>query len=144
MFISKFSVEDWHGNQNQGSLQPVLGWPEIETAIKALDGQRQTLVTLETDAETHMAVGGGTDAYVVYVTFDNETFHYLIDPSQPDIDQDVIVGGQAGRYPARLCVAIDVVLKAAKMFAELGILEKSVIWEQDGVFSQFDSVSGAA
>ncbi|NEP58069.1 MAG: hypothetical protein F6K31_13765 [Symploca sp. SIO2G7] len=37
-------------------------------------------------------------------------------------------------YPAKLCIDIDAVLKAAKTFAESGAMEKSVIWEQDGVF----------
>ena len=131
MFISKFSVEDWEGNQNKGLLEPVGGWPEIETAIKELDGQRKTLVTLEADGETHMAIGGGTDNYVVYLTFDNETFHYLVNPSNLDTDKSLTVGGQEGVYPAKLCIGIDAVLKAAKTFAELGTMEKSVTWKQD-------------
>ena len=131
MFISKFSVEDWEGNQNKGLLEPVGGWPEIETAIKELDGQRRTLVTLEADGETHMAIGGGTDSYVVYLTFDNETFHYLVNPSNLDADKSLTVGGQEGVYPAKLCIGIDAVLKAAKTFAELGTMEKSVTWKQD-------------
>jgi hypothetical protein len=133
MFISKFSVDDWEGNQNQTSLEPVQNWAEIETVIKELDGYHKTLVTLEADGETHMAVGGGTDKYVVYLTFDNETFHYLVDPSKPDADETLTVGGQEGIYPAKLCVGIDSALKAAKTFAERGTMDKSVIWKQDGV-----------
>lgn len=133
MFISKFSVENWEGNQNQNLLEPVQDWAEIETAIKELDGHHKTLVTLEADGETHMAVGGGTDKYVVYLTFDNETFHYLVDPSKSDTDETLTVGGQEGVYPAKLCVGIDAALKAAKTFAELGTMDKSVIWEKDGV-----------
>lgn len=133
MFISKFSVDDWEGNQNQTSLEPVQNWAEIETVIKELDGYHKTLVTLEADGETHMAVGGGTDKYIVYLTFDNETFHYLVDPSKPDADETLTVGGQEGIYPAKLCVGIDSALKAAKTFAERGIMDKSVLWKQDGV-----------
>lgn len=133
MFISKFSVEDWVGNQNKGCLEQVQNWTEIETAIKELDGHQKTLVTLETEGEIHMAVGGGTDKYVVYVTFDNETFHYLVDLSKPNADESLTVGGQEGVYPAKLCVGIDAALKAAKTFAELGTMEKSVTWEKDGV-----------
>jgi hypothetical protein len=134
MFISKFSVEDWQGSQNRSSLRPVQSWKEIEAAIKELDGHRKTLVTLEADGETHMAVGGGTGEYVVYLTFDNETFHYLVDPSKSGVDKNLIVGGQEGVYPAKLCVDVDSALEAAKTFSELGAMEKSVIWEQDGVF----------
>jgi Immunity protein Imm1 len=134
MFISKFSVEDWVGNQNKGLLEASQDWKEIETAIKDLDGRRKTLVTLETDGETHMAVGGKTGKYVVYVTFDNESFYNLVDLSKSDaLDQPLVVGGQEGIYPAKLCVDLNTALKAAKTFALLGTLEKSVIWEQEGV-----------
>ncbi|MEH2397134.1 Imm1 family immunity protein [Nostoc sp.] len=133
MFISKFSVEDWIGNQNRGSVEQAQSWLEIEAAIKELDGHRKTLVTLETDGETHMAIGGGIQKYVVYVTFDNENFHYLVDLSKSNTDETVIVGGQEGVYPAKSCIDLNTTLKAAKTFAELGIMEESVIWKQDRV-----------
>jgi hypothetical protein len=133
MFISKFSIEKWEGTQNKGLLKTVQSWTEIETAIKELDGHHKTLVTLEANNETHMAVGGGIDQYVVYVTFDNETFHYLIDPSRTDADKRLTVGGQEGVYPVKLCVGINAALKAAKTFAEFGKMDKSLTWEQDRV-----------
>ena len=133
MFISKLSVEDWQGNQNKGSVQTVKAWTEIESAISQLDGHHKTLVTLEADDEIHMAVGGGRGRYIVYLTFDNERFHYVVEPSRPDVEENLTVGGQEGAYPAKLCVGINSVLKAAKAFAELGAMEKSIIWEQDGV-----------
>ncbi|MEH2143913.1 Imm1 family immunity protein [Nostoc sp.] len=133
MFISKFSVEDWIGNQNRGSVEQAQNWLEIEAAIKELDGQRKTLVTLETEGETHMAIGGGIQKYVVYVTFDNENFYYLVDLSKSNTDETVIVGGQEGVYAAKSCIDLNTTLKAAKTFAELGIMEESVIWKQDRV-----------
>lgn len=133
MFISKLSVEDWQGNQNKGSVQTVKAWTEIESAISQLDGHHKTLVTLEADDEIHMAVGGGRGRYIVYLTFDNERFHYVVEPSRPDVEENLTVGGQEGAYPAKLCIGINSALKAARAFAELGAMEKSIIWEQDGV-----------
>ncbi len=133
MFITQFSVEDWIGNQNKGCVEPARSWQEIESAIRELDGHHKTLVTLETDSETHMAVGGGQGKYVVYLTFDNESFHNLVDPFKSDIEESVIVGGQEGFYPAKSYVDLNTTLKAAKTFAELGAIEKSVIWEKDEV-----------
>ena len=133
MFISKFSVENWEGNRNKGLLEPAQDWTEIEAAIRELDGHRKTLVTLETESEAHMAVGGGTDKYVVYLTFDNETFHYLVNPSESDVDEILVVGGQEGVYPAKLCIDINGSLKAARTFVELGKMDKSLTWERDGV-----------
>lgn len=133
MFLTKFSVEDWIGNQNRGCVEQADSWQEIESAIRELDGHQKTLVTLETDRETHMAVGGGKGKYVVYLTFDNESFHYLVDPAKSDIEEFVIVGGQEGVYPAKSCVDLNTTLKAAKAFAVLGTMEESVIWEKDEV-----------
>jgi hypothetical protein len=133
MFISTVSVEKWEGTQNKGVLETVQTWAEIETAIKELDGHDKTLVTLESDGETHMAIGGGIDQYIVYVTFDNETFHYLVDLSKPDTNERLTVGGQEGIYPLKLCIGISTVLKAAKTFAELGKMDQSLTWEQDKV-----------
>ncbi|NET59889.1 MAG: hypothetical protein F6K47_28195 [Symploca sp. SIO2E6] len=64
----------------------------------------------------------------------NEQFHYIIEPSKSDEDENLTVGGQESIYPAKLCIDLDVALKAAKTFAENGEMEKSVIWEQDEVF----------
>lgn len=133
MFISQFSVEDWQGNQNKGSVQSAREWQQIEIAINQLDGNHRTLVTLEAEGEIHMAIGGGEGKYLVYLTFDNEQFHYVVEPSNPNGDESLVVGGQEGIYPAKLCVDKDTAMKAAKTFAELGAMEKSVIWERDGV-----------
>ena len=134
MFISQLSTENWVGNRNQGTLEQVTDWQQIETAIKDLDAHQKTLVLLEADGETHMAVGGGLGRYVVYVTFDNKSFHYLIDPSKAEVEETLVVGGQEGYYPAKLCVDLSTTLKAAKTFTEFGTLEKSVLWEKAGVF----------
>ncbi|MDJ0619739.1 MAG: Imm1 family immunity protein [Calothrix sp. MO_192.B10] len=136
MFITKFLVENWIENQNKGCVKQAHSWQEIESAIRELDGHHKTLVTLETDGETHMAVSGGQEKYVVYVTFDNESFYSLIDPSKSDIEVSLIAGGQEGIYPAKSCVDLNTTLKAAKAFAEFGTMEESVIWETDEAFEQ--------
>ena len=133
MFISQLSTENWVGNQNQGTLEQAINWQQVEMAILDLDARQKTLVLLETEGETHMAVGGGLGRYVVYVTFDNENFHYLIDPSKAEIEETLVVGGQEGYYPAKLCIDLRTTIKAAKTFAKLGVLEKSVVWEKEGI-----------
>lgn len=133
MFISEFSVENWQRNRTETLVKPAQTWAEIEAAIRALDGQHRTLTTLETDSETHMAIGGGAGRYLVYLTFDNEIFHYLIDPSKSDLEESLVVGGQEGIYPGRMCVGLYRALKAAHTFAEIGEMERAVEWERDGV-----------
>jgi hypothetical protein len=134
MFITKFSTENWQGNQNNITLNPGNTWLEIAQAIQELDGKSKTLVTLETDNETHLTIGGGAGKYVVYLTFDNETFYYLSDPTHKDQEVSLIVGGQEGFYPAKLCINnLDIVLQAAETFAKYGTIEKSLTWETDQI-----------
>jgi hypothetical protein len=133
MFITKISVEDWIDNQNKGCEIKASIWSEIELAIKSLDGQTKTLVTLETDGETHMSIGGGQGKYVVYATFDNEVFYSLIDPSKSDQHESIVVGGQKGLYPAKSFVDLETVLQSAQKFAEFGEMLNSVVWEQDKI-----------
>jgi hypothetical protein len=133
MFITKFSVEDWIDNQNKGCEMKACIWSEIELAIRSLDGQTKTLVTLETDGETHMSIGGGQGKYVVYATFDNEIFYSLIDPSKSDQHESIVVGGQKGLYSAKFCVDLETVLPSAQKFAEFGEMLKSTVWEQDKI-----------
>jgi hypothetical protein len=69
---------------------------------------------------------------LVYLTFDDQ-FHYVVEPSNLNGDESLVVGGQEGIYPAKLYVDKDTSMKAARIFSELGAMEKSVIWERDGV-----------
>jgi hypothetical protein len=88
---------------------------------------------LEGEGETHMAIGGGDACYVVYVTFDNEEFEYLVEGAgEGDEMVSVVVGGQLGDYLGRRCVGLSMVLQAARLFAEEGKVVRSV-WERDDV-----------
>lgn len=133
MFISKYSIENWESDRNNGLLKEAKDWTEVEAAIRELDGHHRTLVTLETEGETHMSIGGGNGKYFVYITFDNENFNYLVNRSNPDKMETLVIGGQSGLYPAISCVDLTTTIKAAKVFAELGIIEKSLEWERDEI-----------
>ncbi len=133
MFISKFSVDNWESNRNSELLQEVKEWSQIETAIRALDGHRRTSITLETEGEAHMSIGGGNGKYFVYLTFDNDNFNYLVNLSSSDKTEILVIGGQAGIYPAKSCVDLVTTIKAAKVFAESGTMERTVSWEREGI-----------
>jgi hypothetical protein len=133
MFISKFSSEDWQNNQNNEVVHPAQNWQEIEKVIRELDGKHRTLVTLETDGEAHLAIGGGPDKFIVYLTFDNEVFYYLCGFAKSNLEESLVVGGQEGLYPAKFCVEIDLILQVAKTFAEFGAMDQTVVWEKEGV-----------
>lgn len=133
MFISKLSWDEWDGNHDRGDVMAVTTWDEVRSNIEALDGRSRTLVTLEGSGEVHMAIGGGAGQYVVYVTFDNESFQYLVDRSRDgDEMESIVVGGQMGEYAARRCVGLSIVLQVAQLFLERGEVVRS-LWERDDV-----------
>ncbi len=136
MFVTNLSWDEWEGNHDRGAVVAATSWQQVEAKIVALDGRSRTLVTLETDGEAHMAIGGGAnDRYVVYVTADNAVFEYLVERSPIGGDESVaiVVGGQVGDYLVRRCVGLPMVLAAARLFVEAGRWERSV-WERDDVF----------
>ena len=114
-------------NDSEFRTTPCPSWKKIETAIRGLDGDRSTLITLGGEGATHMAIGGGVEGlYVVYMTPDNLNYYNLIAPSKPYEPVYLMAGGQLGQYPARQCIDLDTVLLAAKTFAQKGQLEELV------------------
>ena len=107
-------------------------WADIETAIRSLDGNRSTLMTLGIgDPVPHMAIGGGQDGrYIVYATSDNMVFYNLINPEAASGKYKLKVGGQSANYDARMCIGLEEALKAGKTFAETGERDKDLHWEK--------------
>jgi hypothetical protein len=107
-------------------------WEKIESAIRALDGRRRTMVTLAADGESHLAVGGGdSNRYVVYMTFDNMSFLNLLSRHRADKVVTLFVGGQHSQFPDNAVVDITLALRAAKTFAEAGQPDPSCLWSKD-------------
>jgi hypothetical protein len=93
MFVVDMTTEKWIGNQNEGDLIENPSWNQVEKAIRELDGENQTLVTLGVNEDTYMSIGGGKNKYIVTVTFDNFNFYILIDSAKSEQIETLIVGG---------------------------------------------------
>lgn len=124
MFATYMAVEDGDGFE----LATAPLWPRIAVAIQALDGADHTLVSLEGANKTHMAIGGGPAACAVFATTDNQSFHQLIDPTKGNDNVEVVIGQQTHQYPAYFLVGKDLAIRAAKAFAEMGVLDESLPW----------------
>lgn len=132
MFVVDLSIDKLVGNKDEGTFSENPTWQQIEATICELNGKNQTLVTLGSDEESYMSIGGGeAGKYIVNVTFDGVTFYNLVDRSQTDRVESLVVGGQLGNYPAKLLANLDSVLLVAKSFAQTGKLEESLTWEED-------------
>ncbi len=132
MLISDMTTEQWLGNKNEDNLIKNPNWTEIKTAITELDGHSKTLVTIAIDDEQYLTIGGGKlGKYVVSVTFDNMTFYHLINPQKYTQVQKLIIGGQLGNYPDKICIDLNTAILATKTFAETGEMDRSLVWEID-------------
>jgi hypothetical protein len=105
-------------------------WPQIESAIRGLDGARNSLITLSIgEPVPHMAIGGGPDGYIVYITFDNKSFSTLADPTIGPGTVELVAGGQSGKYQKKNVVSLAFALQAAKVFALSGTLDSGLTWD---------------
>ena len=130
--VFKLSAEKWVTNSNQGELIKDPNWIQIEAAIRELDGKSKTLVTLKSDDETYINIGGGKSGkYVVTATFNNTKFYVLVDLSKSDEIETLVVDGQKENYAAKMCVDLLHCLVAARTFTESGKLDALLDWEED-------------
>ena len=125
-------ADDWKGLSDQGYAIKQPSPDQIEQAVRELNGDNKTLVPVGIGGEAHLAVGGGADGqYVVYATFDNQTFHNLLGHADEAGTVLLNVGGQEGEYPANTVVGIDVALVAVKSFSRDRGLDPSLNWREE-------------
>ena len=106
-------------------------WEKAQAAIRRLDGETETIALVARRGPSYLRVGGGRDGrYVVHATFDNRTFHHLVDPAAGEGTIALRVGGDDWEYPVRRCVGLKAALQAAKHFAETRALDPSLTWEE--------------
>jgi hypothetical protein len=92
--------------------------PDIETAVRCLDGVNHTLLVVELPSGATITVGGGPNRFVVEVA-ENETDRWsVLDPRRPEGRVHLVVGGELVDAPARLCVDREAVLEAVRTFVE--------------------------
>lgn len=119
--IALMTICEWTAGSRHDAEVRDPSWDEIARAIRALDGAARNDLYLCPDADdpgTYLCVGGGDGRYVVAgaIAIDSE-FPTLVDADRPATPMEVVVvGGQAGRYPANWVVGLDAALAAARAF----------------------------
>lgn len=67
--------------------------------------------------------------YLVTGSVKNETFPTVIEPATPPgRHEEIIVGGQASRFPAEQIVTLEIALRAARAFYDSGRFEGGATW----------------
>ena len=131
MFAVELTWDQWEGTEEEGVLlSPSLD--DIERAIRRLDGEIFSLVTVAGKGDAHLAIGGGSlDQYVVYATYDNEKFFRPLSAKEGAETVHLVAGGQPGDYPAHTIINLEASLTAARTFAESGTLDPSLTWFEE-------------
>lgn len=135
MFVTTLTAENRSGVYDVGYVIDDPTMDQVESAIRALDGKQKTVVTLEADdGVPYLAIGGGNNGkYVVSGTEDDLTYLNLIVADAATTSEGtahIVAGGQAAAYPARECVDLELVLRAARTFASNGTFDPALTWEE--------------
>jgi hypothetical protein len=129
---------DWtrYDSRNRAIHQPVSdpSWEQILSAIKSLDGGRQSDMVFEAANGNMMCIGGGCGRFVVCTQTGRDSSTgvaaNLINPSGVDeVREGVVVGGCQSDITERYIVDLPITLKAAEKFFLTGELEPTLVWE---------------
>jgi hypothetical protein len=109
--------------------------PQIEKAIKGLDGDAHTMVILHAIPDAHLMIGGGrSDWCVLSLTIKQKEFYCLLNPAPLANMPPMVrmkVNTQENMYPREMLVPKDMALKVAHPFAEKGELDPSLQWRTE-------------
>jgi len=127
--VTLLSVEERNGNECRRITVRRPSWWAIEGAIRGLDADRWSALTLQGRGETRMSIGGGAGRYLAHILTGEGRTKQLVDRARTGGAVPLLVGGYWCSFPRRLLVNLRTVLRAARHFAETGGLEQSLAWE---------------
>ncbi|MBI2219552.1 MAG: hypothetical protein HYU51_19945 [Candidatus Rokubacteria bacterium] len=106
--------------------------PEIEMAVRSLDGADHTLLVVELPSGATITVGGGPNRFVVEVAENANDRWTVLDPRRPEGRVELVVGGERVDPPARLCVDGEAALEAVHTFvSENGARSPRLQWSAE-------------
>ena len=111
--------DNWEQGKDNGIEICNPSWDEVKNLILQLDNDKKTLVTFgDYDMGYYMAIGGGCDKYILYLSFEDEEkiFELVNSEETEECYVELVVGGQRGRYPKSSCICQSEVLIAAETF----------------------------
>jgi Immunity protein Imm1 len=145
MYVKALECIEYPDDRSPWTSETVAdpAWPQIEAAIRRLDRSRFPIVLLwpDADEETHeimegnelFQVVGGTGAYWVASTTEDWFERQLDFPEQGEERVEVWTSGQGFPVQARhVCFDLEIVLQAARHYAEHGRLDPRFPWQPGG------------
>lgn len=131
-YVSRMTADKWTGVLcgEDETLMPTI--EDVGQAVRALDAETRTLVSLYGRGGAHLTIGGGAGQYILYVsTSDAQLWNLVADAKEGKSGVVMLnAGGQKGDFPARQVLAQPQVLQAAQAFLQTGALDSSLRWER--------------
>jgi hypothetical protein len=133
MAIGLMTIYEWEAASRRDTDVAQPSWEEVERAIRALDGHARNDLFLIPDARdpgTWLCVGGGNGRYILTggIGIDRE-FPTLVESGRSaDPEEELVVGGQEGTYPANWVVSLEVALRGARAFYDAGGFGSNFPW----------------
>ncbi len=130
--MKRVYCDNWEQGNDEGIEIYDPSWNEVRELILQLDNEKKTLVTFgDEDMGYYMAVGGGGDQYILYLSFDDEERIVELVNSKETKEgyAELVVGGQRGRYPENSCISQSEVLTAAETFFRFQTPDEKLIWK---------------
>lgn len=106
-------------------------WPDIESAIRRLDGAHRSIVILGKDDPEidFMGIGGGADGvYRCFVVTEDGREAALLNPHEPGTEVREVFMGQLTAVSAQECLSLEIVLEAARTYAQTSQMHPALTW----------------
>ncbi len=131
IFVKKIIEENRLGvEESEDVISDCDTLPTVKDAIERLNGDNKTAVVLEKDEKNYMIVGGGNNGkYVVYAELRGKMYLMANKFPIPRGPTELNVGGKTTPYESKYCMGIEMVLEAAKHYADRGTLAQTFNWE---------------
>ena len=130
LFVTKIVEEDLVKKENEDIVSKCTELIQVKEAIDRINGESKTAVILEKDSQNFMVVGGGQNSkFVCYAYLKGKKYSMANKFPIPRDGMELIVGGKKGNYPSRRLMGKEMILEAAKHFADRGVLAQTFNWE---------------
>lgn len=108
-------------------------WPDIESAIRRLDGVHRSIVIIGKDDPEidFMGIGGGANGlYRCFVVTAEGNEVTLLNPDESSDQIIDIFMGQRTKVLAKECLHLSVVLAAAQSYAQNSQMNPALLWQE--------------
>jgi hypothetical protein len=106
-------------------------WDEVESAIRRLDQQRHTEVTISKGGQAYLSASGGGGQFYVFMYTEDERSMCLASGASTDGNTSVVCGGQSIAIANKHIVGLDAAILAAHHYFTKGKTVDSLRWAEE-------------